>query len=167
VAPSGSKDYLKYIYLSLSLSLHLYVSICLSLPFLCLSISLSLSGFPLWQHACVWEVNLHFSEARAQRSAQAYLSVPGGPGTPRSHSLMAVQARRGVKGSRSAKVLKTWRTDKTQTKDKPHKPVAVCYARQSSGSSWTHGKKRQMEASLVALKKYQKANSTRMPVKKV
>jgi hypothetical protein len=86
---------------------------------------------------------------------------------------MAVQVSRSAtvsrsaKGSRSAKVgsnkiLKTWRTDKTQKKD-----VAVCYARQSSGSSWTHGQKRQMEASLAGLKKYQKANATKMPVKKV
>jgi DNA invertase Pin-like site-specific DNA recombinase len=84
---------------------------------------------------------------------------------------MAVQSRRGVEGPRKAKtankILKAWRTDKTQTKDKPHKPVAVCYARQSSGSSWTHGKKRQMEASLAALKKYQKAAATKMPVRKV
>jgi DNA invertase Pin-like site-specific DNA recombinase len=84
---------------------------------------------------------------------------------------MAVQSRRGVEGPRSAKkankILKAWRTDKTQTKDKPHKPVAVCYARQSSGSSWTHGKKRQMEASLAALKKYQKATATKMPIRKV
>jgi DNA invertase Pin-like site-specific DNA recombinase len=60
------------------------------------------------------------------------------------------------------KILKTWHTDKTQAK-----PVAVCYARQSSGSSWTHGKKRQMEASMAALKKYQQTHATRMPVKKV
>jgi hypothetical protein len=47
------------------------------------------------------------------------------------------------------------------------KPISVLYARQSSGTTWTHGKKRQLEAAMGAVKRHMKTEGIKMPVHKV
>ena len=68
------------------------------------------------------------------------------------------QNSQGVKMSRSQGVQK--KPNGPRSAPAPEKKV-VLYARQSSGSTWTHGRKRQFDAGAAAIKSYMAANNVK------